>query len=265
MVGQRRKQELLGNHQNSWVWGRNVVLELLASPSWPPLEIVAADDLDAPLLASLTEAAGLANVPIARHSRDRITELCKAKDHQGLLAKMPAFPYVSTDELLSDSVKSHRLVLLDGIQDPFNLGAIARSAIVFGATGMVLGERNQTGINSQVVRSAAGAISRLSIARSIDLIETIHQLHDLRVETVATCLTASVEMTSASLAGSIAIVIGNEGKGIREDVASVCRTRIRITQHGDFDSLNAAVAAGVVLYEADRQQRHLIGHPPENS
>lgn len=258
MVGQRRrKQELLGNHQSSWVWGRNVVLELLASSRWLPVELLVADDLEQSLQESVEARTRELGISLERTSRARLTELCKAADHQGLVAKLPAFPYASIESLISVSKTDRRLVLLDGIQDPFNLGAICRSAVVFGVDGIVLGEKSQVAINSQVVRSAVGAIIRLDIARSRNLVQTICELNASSVHTIATSLDADIELPDADLSGSIAIVIGNEGEGVRREVAAACTTRVRIPQLGEFDSLNAVVATGIVLYEIARQNRQV--------
>jgi 23S rRNA (guanosine2251-2'-O)-methyltransferase len=254
MVGRRRKQKLLGNHQSSWVWGQNVVQELLKSDHWLPVEILVADDLDPEVTGPIGESARDLGISFELTTRDRITQLCKATDHQGMLAKMPAFPYLAVEELVDGLTSDPLLILLDGIQDPFNFGAICRSAVVFGVDGIILGERNQVGVTSQVVRSAAGAINQLNIAKSSDLLGTVQQLNSNSVQTLATSLTADTELPYAKLCGALAIVIGNEGEGVRQSIAAECQSQVRIPQPGNFDSLNAAVATGVVLYEVTRQK-----------
>jgi 23S rRNA (guanosine2251-2'-O)-methyltransferase len=252
MVGRHRKLDLLGNHQSSWVWGSNVIQELLRS-KWLPLEVLVDVDLEGDVSERVAESSKHLGIRFQKTTRERLTQLCKATDHQGLLAKMPAFPYTSLDQLIQETGRDRRLIVLDGIQDSFNLGAICRSAEIFGVDGVILGDQNQVGVNSQVVRSAAGAVCRLNIAKSENLIETLQQLNSKSVKTLATSPQAEVALPDANLSGSIAIVIGNEGVGVRPEVIRECHSQLRIPQLSDFDSLNAAVATGVILYEVARQ------------
>lgn len=258
MVGRKkksgRKPELLGSHQRSWVWGRNLVLEILRAGRWIPHELLLADELDEEIRDEAGMAASNLNVPIKLTTSERIGQLCQARDHQGLLAKMPPFPYATLEEIRSDANSPELLVVLDSMQDPFNFGAICRTACVFGADGILIGQQNQVGVNSQVARSSAGAIARLKIARVDDLAETLRTLTQDGVKTVATALDGEHSLSDGDFAKPTAIVIGNEGAGLSQSVRDACSTSVRIPQASDFDSLNAAVAAGVLLYEVHRQR-----------
>ena len=258
MVGRKkksgRKPELLGSHQRSWVWGRNLVLEILRTGRWVPHELLLADELDEQVREEARTAANDLNVPVELATSDRIGQLCQARDHPGLLAKMPRFPYATLEEIPSNANSPQLLVVLDSTQDPFNFGAICRTACVFGADGILIGQQNQVGVTSQVARSSAGAITRLKIARVEDLAETLNLLTQDGMQTVATALDGEHWLSDGDFTKPTAIVIGNEGAGLSQSVRDACGTSVRIPQAADFDSLNAAVAAGVLLYEVHRQR-----------
>lgn len=258
MVGRkkrsRRKPELLGSHQRSWVWGRNPVLEILRGQDWIPLEIVVSDELDTDTHEEICGIAGQLGVTFSSESSSQIARLCGARDHQGVLAKMPPFTYASVEQILSTATRPGLFVALDSIQDPFNFGAICRTACVFGADGILLSSQNQVGVTSQVVRSSAGAVTRLKIARADNLTEELKSLRERQIQTVAAAIDADLSITECDFRQPTAIVFGNEGAGITPAVREVCSQTVRIPQSTEFDSLNAAVAAGILLYEIRRQR-----------
>ena len=258
MVGRKkrspRKQELLGSHQRSWIWGRNLVLETLRAERWVPHELVLSEELDESTRGEVIAAARNlgATYEIAPHAR--LEKLCQTRDHQGLLAKMPLFPYATVDEILEKATSPELFVVLDSTQDPFNFGAICRTACVFGADGILIASKYQVGVTSQVARSSAGAVNRLRIARVDDLPGALHALSERGVQTVAAALDAEAAATECDFRKPTALVIGNEGAGLTPKVSAACRHSVRIPQTSNFNSLNAAVATGVLLYEAHRQR-----------
>jgi len=258
MVGRKKrssgKSELLGSHQRSWVWGRNPVLEILRGRDWIPLEIVVADELDAATRGEACAIAGELEIPFTCGPRERLARLCGTRDHQGLLAKMPPFPYVPVSEIFQTAARPGLFVVLDSLQDPFNFGAVCRAACVFEADGILLSSQNQVGVTSQVVRSSAGAVTRLKIARADSLAADLKSLSERNIQTVATAVDAELTITECDFQQPTAIVFGNEGAGITPAVRNACSLTVRIPQSAEFDSLNAAVAAGVVLYEIHRQR-----------
>ena len=258
MVGRKkksgRKPELLGSHQRSWVWGRNLVLEILRAGHWIPHELLLADELEENVREEARAAANHLNVPVELATSDRIGQLCQAREHQGLLAKMPPFPYSTLGDIRCAANSPELFVALDSTQDPFNFGAICRTACAFGADGILIGQQNQVGITSQVARSSAGAITRLKIARVDDLAEALQSLTRDGVQTVATAPDSQHSLSDSEFTMPTAIVIGNEGGGLSPPVRDACGTSVRIPQAADFDSLNAAVATGVILYEVHRQR-----------
>src|SRR5262249_45529364 len=155
----RRKVGLAGSHQRCWIWGRNAVLETLRAGRWAPLEVVIADRLDEKTkkeVASRTRKLGL---ELETGSFETLTERCRSSEHQGLMAKMPQFPYASLEDCLTPQTQPSFLVVLDAVQDPHNFGAIVRSAEVFGGNGIVTGERGQCEVTAHVARTSAGAVN----------------------------------------------------------------------------------------------------------
>jgi 23S rRNA (guanosine2251-2'-O)-methyltransferase len=146
-------------------------------------------------------------------------------------------------------------LVLDSIQDAFNFGAAQRSAEVLGVDAVLVGERDQCGMTSQAVRSSAGAVHHLSIHRSSDLTGALAKLQTQHVQIVAASEKGDRTIGECDLVRATAIVLGNENSGIAAERLALCGIKARISQAGRVSSLNVAVAAGVVLYEALRQRK----------
>ena len=248
------KSALLGNHQKCWIGGRNVVVEALRSGRWLPVEIVVSESLDDAVRTEIGELAGAATIPVTFAPHERLTELSHSREHQGCLAKMPPFPYVSLDAVLNSAGQSPLVVLLDSLQDPFNFGAICRVACVFGADAVIVGRQRQVDVTQQVARSSAGAVNRIPIAQTDDLVAAIESLKARGLLVLAATLSGRQSICEFDFTQPVAIVIGNEGQGVRPELIAACSAEVTIPQASNFDSLNAAVAAGVMLYEAHRQR-----------
>ena len=147
MVGGRRRGsgKLLATHQRSWLWGRHLVLETLQAGRWPIVELYLAEDIDAASLR-LVERLTAGKLALRRATRKRLTELCHASEHQGFLAQVGPYPYIELEALLQRAGPTPLILVLDGVQDPFNLGAMLRSAEVFGADGVIVAETGQVEI-----------------------------------------------------------------------------------------------------------------------
>jgi 23S rRNA (guanosine2251-2'-O)-methyltransferase len=251
----RGKQRLLGSHQKCWIWGRNAVLETLRAGRWRILDLYLSDRLEAALLHRTEADAARAAVPVRRLTPERLKQLCHTEEHQGFLARMPEYPYAAEEELLAGAQPVQALyVVLDGVQDPYNLGAILRSAEVFGVNGVFLGARGGTGVTGMVVRSSAGAVNRLRIARVAETAQTVARLRAAGIAAIGASAKAAAPLTAVDLRRAAALVIGNEGAGISDAVAAQCTRLARIPQWGAVGSLNAAAAAAICLYEARRQR-----------
>ncbi len=243
----------LGNHQTSWIWGRHLVQETLQSRTWPILELWLADDLPEPEVSLIRTLAGAPGVPVQRAARHTLVSRCRGEDHQGYAARMAEFPYHSAETVMRKASRWPLTIALDRIQDPFNFGAMLRSAEIFDAAGIIIGTREQVGVTSQVARSSVGAVNRLPIARVSELGAFLETL-PAEMTIVSASEKASTTINEFDFCQPVVLVIGNEGRGISDDVARHCRASVRIPQQGTLNSLNAAAALAIICYEARRQQ-----------
>lgn len=245
----------MGNHQRAWLRGFNAVFETLQAGRWLPEELVLSEQLTEDGRTKLEQIAQVLNVDHRYESHGRLTELCHARDHQGVIARMPPFPCFDVDVVLENAAAPELFLVLDRLQDPFNFGAVCRSAGVFGVDGVIVTESGQAEVNAQVVRSSAGAVNRLRIARTADLVETIGQLKASGIRTVATSPHADrcIDLTDCTV--PMAVIVGNEGDGVADDLLMQCDELVAIPQATGFESLNVAVSTGIILYEIHRQRR----------
>jgi 23S rRNA (guanosine2251-2'-O)-methyltransferase len=249
------KNKLAGNHNKSWIWGRHAVLEILEAGRWPIQELVLSDALDADTLSRARDLADALGVQVKTESPDRLRELARTTEHQGLIAKMKPFQYASMDTI-SDLVKSKQkaisIAVLDRIQDPQNFGAIVRSAEVLGIDAVLISDTHQAEVTPAVARASAGAVNHIPILRVSDLATAAAKLKEMGF----TLLGATEKGESLSKenfdTNRIGIVLGNEGDGISPELLDSCDTHIQIPQQGKIESLNVAAAAAILFYEAAR-------------
>jgi 23S rRNA (guanosine2251-2'-O)-methyltransferase len=249
------KQKLLGSHQRCWIWGRNAVLETLEAGRWPVLELVLSAELPADRLARAQALAARAGFAARVAPAESLTALCRSSEHQGYAAKMTDFPYAAEAEVVAGLSAAPLCVVLAGVQDPYNFGAIVRSAEVLGVEAVFIGARGQAGVTSMAVRSSAGAVSRVPIVPIEDLEALAARLRGRGLQLVAASEKAAVPIEAVDLRGPTALVIGNEGAGVPAPLLARCGRAVAIPQVGRIGSLNAAVAAAVFFYEALRQRR----------
>lgn len=262
--GGRQKQRL-ANHQRSWIWGRHLVLETLAAGRWPIVELLLADDLSEETVSTLEPLAARWSLRLQRMTREQMTQRVHTGEHQGYVARMGPFPYASS-ELLWSTVGPVSCLILDGIQDPHNFGAILRSAEVFGMQAVCVAETHQAVINSQVARSSAGAINRLPIVRVPELEPLLNAFREHQVPVWGASEKGTVHLDRIAIPDSIAFVIGNEGRGIRPEIQACCDQLVQIPMAGQVGSLNAAAAAAIFSYVSlcarrSRPQDHLASSP----
>lgn len=248
------KQKLLGSHQKCWIWGRNAVIETLAAGRWPILDLYLSSALSPDQHgAAAALAAKLGLTPLTDDS-DALTRLCHTAEHQGYLARMTDFPYGDEESVCSSLPPAPLCVILDGLQDPFNFGAIVRSAEVFGVDALFIAETGQVGVTSMVVRSSAGAVNRLPIVRVAELEGLARRVKERGWRLIAASEKADAVLKNQDFTLGSAVILGNEGIGIRPGLLALCDARVRIPQVGRIGSLNAAAAASVFFYEARRQR-----------
>lgn len=206
-------------------------------------------------LPELLEAAEEAGVPLREADRDTLDRLSGGVKHQGVVAIGPPYPWRSVDELRARAAEPALLVALDEITDPHNFGAIVRSAIAFGADGLLVPKHRAASVTPVVVRASAGATEVARMAKVTNLQRTLQALGDEGMQIVGLDMEGEVELGGLPEAplGRV-VVVGSEGKGLRRMVRERCTLIARIPQAGPVASLNASVAAGIALYEAARQR-----------
>lgn len=239
------------------VEGRRAVLESLRAGR--DIErLVMLDDLElGPQLQEIVVMAGEAGIPVDAVSRKELEAQSQTKKSQGVIAIVPDPRYHEPDDFITTAQRAGEavlLVMLDGIQDPHNLGAIARTADAAGAHGLVIPERRAVGITPGAVRASAGALEHVKVARVGNLNRAIENFKKQGVTVIGLAAEGDVEYTEADFTGPVVIVVGSEGKGLSRLVRENCDQIASIPMAGKLSSLNASVSAGIVLYEAFRQR-----------
>jgi 23S rRNA (guanosine2251-2'-O)-methyltransferase len=195
-------------------------------------------------------------VPVRFEERAQLDYATGSEHHQGVVAFAASRAAVELEDLLADRDARQLLVLLDGVEDPHNLGAIVRTALAAGAAGMVIPERRSAGLTDTVARVSAGALAHLPVARVKNLARAVEQLKEASFWIVGLDEHAEKSYTDVDYRGRIAIVMGSEGAGLHELVRKRCDFVVSIPTSGPVASLNVSVAAAIVLFEAVRQRRN---------
>lgn len=243
-----------------YIWGRNPVLETLRSSRRVKRLLLAEGHRDAPVLAAILSEAEQRHIPIETTPRARLDQLSHGAVHQGCLIMVEERRYAALDEILAYAAEKQEapfLLLLDAIQDVNNLGSLLRTAEAAGVHGVVIPHHRAADVNATVVKTAAGATEHLLIAHETNLSRTIDLLKKQNIWVIGLAGEARTRYSDANLTGPLALVVGNEGKGISRLVREHCDLLISLPMRGQINSLNAAVAGSIVLYEALRQrERH---------
>ena len=249
----KQKQPLMGNHQRCWIWGRHVIHETILAARWPIYSLYCADDLDSPEDRKILDLAIKSDIPLNYESRRELTKRCRSEDHQGFVGKMPPYSYTDLSELLKPKQQLPLILMFDRIQDSYNFGAMIRAAVCFSISGIIIGRKSQCEVNSQVVRSSAGSVNHISIAQVKSLSTSVELLKQEGFQIVGASEKASHSLFEAAWTFPAVCIIGNEATGIDPVLQRQCDLQIAIPQAGPVRSLNAAVSAGIFLYEAKRQ------------
>ena len=239
--------------------GRNPVLECLrAGVPATALHVAIGVDTDDRVSESVRLAAdaGLSILEVPRADLDR---LAGGALHQGMALQVPPYEYAVAEDVLAaarDSGTVPLLVALDGVTDPRNLGAVVRSAAAFGAHGVLVPQRRSAGMTAVAWRSSAGTAARLPVARATNLVRTLKDCAASGLMVVGLDADGSMSLDSFPLAtGPLVLVLGSEGRGLSRLVRETCDVTVSISMAGPVESLNASVAAGVVLSEVARLRR----------
>lgn len=238
------------------VEGRNAVLEALRSGR-PLNKIFIARGIRPAFLAQLQQLARKRGVVVQEVDRKRLDEMAVTRNHQGVIAQAMPKEYVCLEDILAiarDRQEDPFLLLLDGIEDPYNLGALLRTAEAAGVHGVVIPKRRAAGLTAAVARASAGAVEYVAVARVPNLAQCIEELKSLSIWVVGSDPQGKDLYAGVDLTGPIAIVIGGEGHGIHRLVKEKCDFLVRLPMRGRISSLNASVAGSLVLYEVVRQR-----------
>ncbi|HIK95171.1 MAG TPA: 23S rRNA (guanosine(2251)-2'-O)-methyltransferase RlmB [Planctomycetes bacterium] len=259
-----RRRQLQASHQKSWLVGRYAVTEALRAMKWPFEELYVADSLSPSEVSEVERLADGGQVRVQRVDADRLPELCSADHHQGRAARMGPYPYESPEQLQerlrivsrTESPIVPVVVICDRIQDTFNFGAILRSCDATNVTAIVIGAVQQAGVTPQVARSSAGAVHHLPIVMAEQVVDVVTELKKAGFQIVAASEKATDSLWACNLSGPTALVMGSEAHGVSPELQDVCDIQVSIPMMGKLSSLNASVAAGILLYDIRRQQRH---------
>jgi len=239
----------------NWLTGFHAVEEALAA-NRPLDRIVIARGRHGDRLEAVVQLAKSRGVPVRFEDRQQVDRLAGTREHQGIAALAAAKPAIELEDLLRSNSGKAVLVLLDGIEDPHNLGAIVRTSLAAGATGVVIPERRAVGLTDTVERASAGALAHLSVARVKNLVRAMEEMKEAGYWLVGLDERAEKNYTDVDLKGSVGIVLGGEGEGLHELTRKRCDFLVSIPTTGPVRSLNVSVAAGVILFEVVRQRRN---------
>lgn len=235
--------------------GRNAVMEAFRAGKTIDKIFVLDGCQDGPV-KSITREARKQDTIINYVTKERLDQLSETGKHQGVIAYAAAYTYAEVEDILKAAEEKGEppfIFILDGIEDPHNLGAIIRTANQAGAHGVIIPKRRAVGLTSTVAKTSAGAINFTPVAKVTNLVATIEELKEKGLWFVCADMSGEL-MYSMNLKGPIGLVIGSEGDGVGRLVKEKCDMVAAIPMKGDIDSLNASVAAGVLAYEIVRQR-----------
>ena len=235
--------------------GRNAVLEAIRAHQAIDKLFILDGTNDGPI-STIKREASKNDIQTRFVDKETLDRMSETGHHQGVIARVAAYEYAEVDDILkkaADAGEDPFIVVLDGIEDPHNLGAIIRSANLAGAHGVIIPKNRAVGLTATVARTSAGALSFTPVARVTNLARTIDELKKQGVWFACADMDGQI-MYRQNLTGPIGVVVGNEGEGVSRLVKEKCDYVCAIPMKGDIDSLNASVAAGVLMYEVVRQR-----------
>ena len=238
------------------IYGRNPVKEALRSGQTVE-KVFIQKGLKDPGLANIYKYMKDKQLVVTYVEKAKLDKMCEKGNHQGVAATVTDFEYSTVEDienLAKEKNEDLMVLILDGINDPHNLGAIIRSAECFGVHGIIIPKHRSVTVNDTVVKVACGATEHMMVAKVTNLNDTIRMLKEHNVWVYATDFDGKTP-SSVNLKGNIAFVIGSEGDGISKLTKELCDETLTIPQYGEINSLNASVATGIILYEAIRQRR----------
>lgn len=248
-----KKEEKIYEDQ---VEGRNSVLELLESKKDINKIFVTKGEKH----GSINKIIAIAKerrIIIVEKDRRQMEQIAQTNNYQGVIAIVPPFEYCEIEDILEEAQNRNEdpfVLILDGIEDPHNLGSIIRTAETAGVHGIIIPKRRAASVNATVNKTSAGAVEHMKIARVTNISDSIQKLKDAGLWICGTDINTQTYYYNQDLTGPLGIVIGNEGSGMSEKVRKKCDFLVKIPMKGKVTSLNASVSTGIVVYEAVKQR-----------
>lgn len=244
------------NSYQDQIEGRNSILELLESGKDINKIYIAKGEQHGSIL-NIKTLAKKRKIVMVEIDKQKMNKMSQTGKHQGVIAIVPPYEYCDVDEILEYAKEREEkpfILILDGIEDPHNLGSIIRTAETAGVHGIIIPKRRAVGVNSTVSKVSAGAVEHVKIARVTNIRDTIEELKNQGVWIYGTDMDAETTYYNQDYDDSIAIVIGSEGFGMSRLVKENCDFLIKIPMKGKITSLNASVSAGIIMYEVVKQR-----------
>lgn len=246
---------------NNIIYGRNPVMEALKGGRTIDKIYVQKGEINGSLIALIAKAKDR-HIPVIEADRQKLDMMSDKGKHQGICALITDFVYSSVEDMLKFAEERGEkpfIVILDGVTDPHNLGAVVRTADACGVHGVIVPKRNSCGMTPVVYKSAAGACEHVKIARVVNIAETVNKLKENNVWIYSADggSEKATDIYQTDFAGGVALVLGDEGNGISRLVLDVSDFHVKIPMMGKINSLNVSVAGGVMMYEVLRQRRGL--------
>ena len=248
-----KKEEKIYEDQ---VEGRNSVLELLESKKDINKIFVTKGEKH----GSINKIIAIAKerrIIIVEKDRRQMEQIAQTNNYQGVIAIVPPFEYCEIEDILEEAKSRNEdpfVLIVDGIEDPHNLGSIIRTAETAGVHGIIIPKRRAASVNATVNKTSAGAVEHMKIARVTNISDSIQKLKDAGLWICGTDINTQTYYYNQDLTGPLGIVIGNEGSGMSEKVRKNCDFLVKIPMKGKVTSLNASVSTGIVVYEAVKQR-----------
>ena len=241
--------------KSQYIFGTRAVMEAFEAGKQID-KILVKKDLKGDLVHTLLTEARQRAVPVQKVPIERLNSITRG-NHQGVIALLAAVNYYKVDDvvpMLFDEGINPFLVVLDGITDVRNFGAIARTCECAGVNALVIPERNSVTVNADAVKTSAGALNYLTVCREPNLVKAVRYLRDSGFKVVGASEKSDVVFTQADFTSPVALVLGAEDHGISTDVLNLCDTLVAIPEFGNIHSLNVSVAGGIMMYEVVRQR-----------
>ncbi|SHK42389.1 23S rRNA (guanosine(2251)-2'-O)-methyltransferase RlmB [Paramaledivibacter caminithermalis] len=238
--------------------GRNPVIEALKAEREIDKILVSKGNLEGSI-KKITAMAKEKKIPVQYVDKNKLNQISMLGSHQGVIAYVAAYNYYEVEDILelaSNKSEDLFLIILDEITDPHNLGSIIRTVNASGAHGIIIPKRRSVGLTATVAKTSAGAIEYVPVAKVTNLSRTIDYLKEKGVWVIGADMKGDKVHYDSDLTGNIALVIGSEGKGISRLVKEKCDFLVKLPMKGQVSSLNASVAASILMYEALRQRQY---------